>query len=137
LLSEDGDLATFIRHLDREREALLSALVDTEDGVMTAPTVWSEIRVDVRFRLMRIAHHEREHTAHLLKWREQVGRQPTDAQRLLGNAWSARGVLEAQLVGLPDDLLDREPANGDGSIRSILEHLQATDERLKGRILGT
>ena len=53
-----------------------------------------------------------------------------------GNAWSARGVLEAHLVGLPDDLLDREPANGDGSIRSILEHLQATDERLKGRILN-
>jgi len=135
LLSEDGDLATFVEHLDREREALLAALVDIEDDVMTAPTVWSQIRVDVRFRLMRTAHHEREHTAHLLKWREQVGRQQTDAQRLLGNAWRTRGVLEAYLLGMPDELLDREPANGDGTIRSILEHLQAVDERLKGRIL--
>ncbi len=103
---------------------------------MTAPAVWSEIRVNVRFRLMRIAHHEREHTAHILKWRQQVGRQQTDAQRLLGNAWSARGVLEAHLVGLPDELLDREPANDDGTIRSVLRHLQQTDEWLKGRVLG-
>jgi uncharacterized damage-inducible protein DinB len=137
LLSEDGDLTTFIGHLDREREDLLRSLTGIEDAVMMAPTVWWEIQVDVRFRLMRIAHHEREHTAHLLKWREQVGRPPTDAQRLLSNAWSARGVLEAHLVGIPDALLDREPDNGDGSIRSILEHLQATDDRLKGRILGT
>jgi hypothetical protein len=135
LLSEEGNLATFIDHLDREREDLLTALTGVEDAVMTAPTVWYEIRVDVRFRLMRIAHHEREHTAHLTKWREQVGRSQTDAQRLLGNAWSARGLLEATMAGMPDDLLDREPANGDGTIRSILEHLQATDERLKGRIL--
>jgi hypothetical protein len=134
-IPEEGDYATFIEHLDREREALLTALTGIEDEVMTAPAVWSEIRVDVRFRLMRIAHHEREHTAHILKWRQQVGRQQTDAQRLIGNAWSARGVLEAHLVGMQDELLDREPDNGDGSIRSILLHLKETDERLKGRIL--
>jgi len=85
---------------------------------------------------MRVAHHEREHTAHILKWREQVGRQHTDAQRLLANAWSARGVLEGHLVGLPDELLDREPANGDATIRSLLTHVQRTEEFLKGRALG-
>jgi hypothetical protein len=135
-IAEEGDFGAFVAHLDRERENLLTALTGLEDGVMIAPTRWSEIRVDNRFRLMRIAHHEREHTAHILKWRQQVGRELTDAQRLLGNAWSARGVLEAHLVGLPDDLLDREPANGDGTIRSILEHLQKTDELLKGWVLG-
>ncbi len=134
-IAEEGDFATFVEHLDRQREALLTALTGIEDDVMTAPAVWSEIRVDVRFRLMRIAHHEREHTAHILKWRQHVGREFTDAQRLLGNAWSARGVLEAHLVGLPDDLLDREPANGDSTIRSILEHLRKTDELLKSRVL--
>ncbi len=134
-IAEEGDFATFVEHLDNEREDLLAALAGTQDAAMTAPTVWAEIRVDVRFRLMRAAHHEREHTAHILKWREQVGRPLTDAQRLLGNAWSARGVLESHLVGLPDDLLDRQPTSGDGSIRAILEHLQQTDEWLKGRIL--
>lgn len=134
-IAEEGDFATFLAHLDAERAALLSQLTDIDDAVMTAPTVWSEIRVDVRFRLMRIAHHEREHTAHILKWREQVGRQHTDAQRLLSYAWRARGVLESHLVGLPDDLLDREPANGDGTIRAILSHLPRTDEWLKGRVM--
>jgi hypothetical protein len=133
LLSEEGNLSTFIGHLNSERAALLEQLSGLEDDVMTAPTVWSEVSVDVRFRLMRIAHHEREHTAHILKWREQVDRQHTDAQRLLALGWSARGVLESHLVGMPDELLDQEPANGDGTIRSILTHLQQTDEWLKGR----
>ena len=135
-IAEEGNITTLVEHLDHEREHLLTALTGIEDDVMVAPAVWSEIRVDVRFRLMRIAHHEREHTAHILKWREQVGRQLTDVQRLLGNAWSARGVLEAHLVGMTDDLLDREPANGDGTIRSILAHLQQADEWLKGRVLA-
>lgn len=135
-ISEDGNLATLLEHLDNEREALLTQLTGIEDEVMTAPTVWAEIRVDVRFRLMRVAHHEREHTAHILKWREQVGRQQADAQRLLANAWRARGVLEAHLVGLPDGLLDREPANGDGAIRSVLAHVQRTEDFLQRRTLA-
>jgi hypothetical protein len=135
-IAEEGDFATFLGHLDAEREAQLAQLADIEADVMTAPTVWMDIRVDVRFRLMRIAHHEREHTAHIMKWREQAGRPLSDAQRLLSNAWRARGVLESQLVGLPDDLLDREPTNGDGSIRAILTHVQRTDEFLKGRALA-
>jgi hypothetical protein len=135
-IAEEGDFSTFLEHLDNEREDLLADLAGIQDAAMTAPTVWAEIRVDVRFRLMRAAHHEREHTAHILKWRAQVGRPLTDAQRLLGNAWSARGVLESHLVGMTDVLLDLKPQNGDGTIRSILEHLQQTDERLKGRILA-
>lgn len=135
-LAEEGDFATFQSHLDNEREALLAELVGIEAEVMTAPTVWAEVRVDVRFRLMRVAHHEREHTAHILKWREQVGRQQTDAQRLLANAWSARGMLESYLVGLPDELLDREPASGDDTIRALLTHVQRTEEFLKARALG-
>jgi uncharacterized damage-inducible protein DinB len=135
-IPEDGDFATFLGHLDREREALLEQLTGIEDAVMTAPTVWSEIRTNVRFRLMRVAHHEREHTAHILKWRGQVARPLTDAQRLLANAWSVRGVLESHLVGLPDDLLDRETASGDGTIRAVLEHVQQTDSWLMERALG-
>ncbi|MEX1158407.1 MAG: DinB family protein, partial [Thermomicrobiales bacterium] len=135
-IAEDGDFATFIGHLDKEREELLEQLTGIEDEAMTAPTVWAEIRVDVRFRLMRVAHHEREHTAHILKWRGQVGRPLTDPQRLLANAWRARGVLEGHLVGLPDDLLDREPANGDATIRALLAHVQRTENILKGRALG-
>ena len=135
-IPSDGNMAATIERLDEARYSLMAALSELEDDVMTAPTVWAEITVDVRFRLMRVAHHEREHTAHILKWRDQVARRHTDAQRLLANAWRARGVLEGTLLGMPDDLLDREPANGDGTIRSILEHVQRTEPWLKGRIQG-
>jgi uncharacterized damage-inducible protein DinB len=123
---EDRTLDGFIERLDAVRDMTLDALAQTEDAVLTAPTEWWQYSVDVRFRLMRFAHHQREHTAHILKWRRQTGRVHTEAQFLLANAWKARGVTESVLVGVPDDLLDRAPADGGWTIRKNLEHLGGT-----------
>lgn len=130
----DGTLDDIIARLDAAREAALAALASLPDDVLAAPTIWFQRPTDVRMRLMRYAHHEREHTAHILKWREQVGRPPTEAQRLLGLAWRARGVLEGHLVGAPDDLLYAAP-EGEWAIRQILAHLAGTDAWLRDRIL--
>lgn len=131
----DGTLDDFIDRLDAAREAALADLAALPDDVLAAPTVWFQRSVDVRMRLMRYAHHEREHTAHIVKWREQVGRAPTEAQRLLGLAWRARGVLEGHLVGAPDDLLYAAP-EGEWTIRQLLAHLAGTEIFLRDRILS-
>jgi len=131
----DGTLDDFILRFDAAREAALAALAGLPDDALAAPTVWFQRPTDVRFRLMRFAHHEREHTAHILKWREQVGRAPTEAQRLLGLAWRARGVLESHLVGISDELLYIAP-EGEWHIRQILAHLAGTDAWLRDQILG-
>jgi hypothetical protein len=131
---EDGDLAGFLTRLDAARELALAALADIEDADLPAPTIWADRDVDVNFRLLRFAHHEREHTAHILKWRQQVGRAPTEAQHLLGLAWQARGVLQSHLVGVPDDLLDAEPPHGDGTIRHTLEHIIGSEKFIRRQI---
>ena len=131
----DGTLADFTERLDVARDEALATLPTISDEALSAPMTWFENSTDVRTRLMRIAHHEREHTAHILKWREQVGRPPTEAQRLLGLAWRARGVLEDHLVGVPDSVLDTAP-EGEWPIRRLLTHLSDTDIFLRDCILN-
>ncbi len=134
--SLEGSMADFVERLDSAREAALEELSMLEDDNLCAPSQWASRDVDVRFRLMRFAHHEREHTAHILKWRQQTGRIPTEAQHLLGLAWRARGALAAQLVGAPDNLLNATPSNGDWTLRHILEHITSTETSLRDRILS-
>jgi len=131
----DGTLSDFIARLDVARDEALAALSDIPDDLLSVPTIWFQRPTDVRMRLMRFAHHEREHTAHILKWREQVGRPPTEAQRLLGLAWRGRGVLEGHLVGAPGSVIDAAP-EGEWPIRRLLTHLSDTDVFLRDRILG-
>lgn len=134
--SLDGSMADFVERLDAAREVAVDELSTLGDDALRAPSRWASRDVDVRFRLMRFAHHEREHTAHILKWRHQTGRVPTEAQHLLGLAWRARGVLAAQLLGAPDDLLTVAPSNGDWPLRRILEHITSTETFLRDRILN-
>jgi uncharacterized damage-inducible protein DinB len=129
-----GSLADFLERLDAARERAITQLSDLPDEVLKAPTRWWNRDVSVEFRLQRFAHHEREHTAHILKWRQQVGRVPNEAEHLLGLAWRARGVLASQLVGLPDDLLDREAANNEGTIRQLLQHLIHSEQYITGQV---
>ena len=133
---EDGDLASFIERLDAAREAAIESLSELPNDALGAPSRWADRDVDVRFRLMRLAHHEREHTAHILKWRHQSRRVHTEAQHLLGLAWRARGVLNSHLVGAPDELLDRGPTNGDWPLRRLLDHIASTEHFLRNRILN-
>jgi hypothetical protein len=128
-----ASLAGIVAQLDAAREDTLAELAELPDSLLAAPTVWSDRDVDVNFRLLRFADHEREHTLHLLKWRATVDRRPSEAQRLLGLAWQARGQQAAQLVGLPDVLVEHDL--GDGvSVRALLEHVLGSEAYLKRQI---
>lgn len=132
--TEDGDLASFTERIDAAREHVMSSLADLPDSALPAATVWAEREVDVNFRLMRFAHHEREHTAHIVKWRRQVGRELNEAQALLGLAWRARGVLESHLAGAPDDLLDQTSSSNEGTIRELLTHIMGSERYIRRQI---
>jgi hypothetical protein len=128
-------LADIVAQLDAAREETLAELASLPNSDLAAPTIWSERDMDVNFRLLRFADHEREHTLHLLKWRAAVDRRPSEAQHLLGVAWRARGQQAAQLVGLPDELVERDL--GDGvSVRGLLEHVVGSEAYLKRQIEG-
>ncbi len=52
---------------------------------------------------------------------------PSLAQRILGQHQLAYRDLTGALVGIPDDMLDREPAAGEYSIRATLSHMMMAE----------
>lgn len=114
--------------LDSARNQSIAELAGMNDDVLSAPTVWYGADVDVNWRLMRFSHHEREHAAHIQKWRVQTGRHQTDAQRLLGLGWQSHGMVRAALVGVPQDLVDAGPGSDEWSVDQILDHLLQADQ---------
>jgi hypothetical protein len=130
----DAAFDDLIAMLDAAREQTLSDLHNVEDEHLHAPTFWDGVAVDVNFLMMRLAHHEREHTAHIQKWRVQTARHQTEFQRLLGLGWVTHGRLRGQLAGVTDDTLQQKPLAGEWSVADILEHLQAADHVIKRNI---
>jgi hypothetical protein len=131
--SLDEILALF----DSVREHALAELTVLPDDSLAAPTIWANRDTDVNFRLLRFSHHEREHTAHIHKWRRQVGREPSEAQHLLGLAWQERGDLHGLLLGAGDEVLDISAGMFNGSeltIRRILRHIVGSEAYLIGQI---
>lgn len=120
-------LDQLLTELDDARSRTLTEVAGLPDDVLQAPTVWSGLALDVNFRLMRFSHHEREHAAHIRKWRTQTGRHLTDAQRLLGLAWQSHGLMRGCLVGVPDALAAEDPGNGEWAVVTALEHVREAD----------
>jgi hypothetical protein len=114
--------------LDAARSQTLAEVGGLPDDVLPAPAVWSGISLDVNFRLMRFSHHEREHAAHIRKWRVQTGKHFTDAQRLMGLAWLSHGMLRGYLVGVPDELATNDPGNGEWPVHKNLQHVEEADD---------
>lgn len=137
-----GDESTFLNlsldamltELDSARDLTLAKLSGLSDGDLGAPTVWSGHDVNVNYRLMRFSHHEREHTVQIQKWRVQTGKPQTDAQRLLGQAWKTHGVLRSHVVGVPEEVFNQDPGNGEWSPRQILAHVADDDGYFKRMI---
>jgi uncharacterized damage-inducible protein DinB len=124
-------LADFVRMLDEAREASMGALIDLTDEDLRAPTVWMGMDCDVRFRLMRFAQHEREHTAQIRKWRVQTGKPFSEADRMMGVCWQRSGRLDGILAGAPDEILDRDPGDGEWTVRYVLAHISNAERYFK------
>lgn len=112
---------------DEARSQTIAELAGLPDSELGATAFWSGFELDVNWRLMRFSHHEREHAAHLQKWRVQTGKPQSDIQRLLGLSWQSHGLMRGYLVGVPEDLLHRQPANDEWSVETILGHVRMAD----------
>jgi len=68
--------------------------------------------------------HDRMHAGQVATKRWELGVMQGDAsQRLLAEWYRERALLISCLIGLPDEALDRRPADGETTIREVVEHV--------------
>lgn len=74
-----------------------------------------------------IAHnieHDRMHAGQIATKRWELGTmQGAPAQRMLAELVRERALLVSTLIGLPDSVLDKQPAEGETSIREAIKHV--------------
>ena len=112
----------FLDDIRAAREETLAELVAlTEDDFATPTDMvrWD----DVRRVLLRFGDHMREHSNQLEAARYAIDRGPTMPQRMLAEGEVAGGKLLAATVGLEDEDLDAQPADGSWTVRQVLSHI--------------
>jgi hypothetical protein len=83
---------------------------------------WSGIPVDLDFRLGRLASHTIEHTIQVDKTLSWLDWQPTEAQRIVADVYTAWGRLEALIFPIEPAALSKQDAGG-RSVDSVLASL--------------
>ena len=102
----------------------LSQIPESRMGEMGA---WGDRPMPIRMMMLQMVGHDLEHTAQVLKTMRDLGIAQTEPQMILADMQKVRGDLEAILVGLSDEDLDRAP-EGEWSIRQTLEHFVSTED---------
>lgn len=92
-----------------------------EDGLRQRAW-WSGIPVDLDFRLGRLASHTIEHTIQIDKTLSWLDWKPTEAQRIVGDLYTAWGRLEALIFPIDPPALAKQDASG-RSVDSVLASL--------------
>ena len=127
-------VAEMLELLRGSREQTFERLHDVTDEQMLASADWGQRKVDVRFFFYRLVAHQVEHTVHLAKTLHGLGIAQSEAGLILNNLQAARGELEGMLVGLKAEDLDRVPAEGEWSVRKVLEHIMEAEDSYSRRI---
>ena len=124
----------FLDQMRASRQSILERLRSVPEEQMLVQAEWAQRQVTVRFLLYRLITHEEEHTVHLIKTLTALGIAQGEAELILRRLQATRGELEGLLVGLSDEDLDRVPAEGEWSVRQVLEHIVDAEERYSNRI---
>ena len=127
-------VAEMLEQLRTSRARLQEQLAQASEDQMTLPVPMRQGSADVRFMFYRLIAHEAEHTVHLIKTLNALGIAQGEALLILRELQASRGKLEGLLIGLSDEDVDREPAQGDWSPRQVLEHIIRTEETYASRI---
>lgn len=122
-----------LEQLRKQRAGVHERLAGVTEEQMGTKVSYGQREVDVRFMFYRLIAHEVEHTVHLAKTLQALGKAQGEAQLILSRLQALRGELEGLLVGLPDEVLDQEPT-GEWSGRHVLEHIMETEEVYSSRI---
>ena len=119
--------------LGSTRAHVIEGLAGLDDSALERPWTWpwtQRGRADqLRFALLRLADDEQEATIRIVETLTALGWRQPEPQRILGLAEISRGWLLGELVGVPDDLLDRPPAPGEWPLRRVLAHTIAAERR--------
>lgn len=120
--------------MDQEVKAILAEIAENQARVMEEMAELS--KGDLRYKttqwrwnttrrvMLRFGDHIREHTTQLIAAREDIGAAQTMPQRMLARAQEAYGFFLGAMVGLTDEDLDKAPAEGEWTIRQVLEHIR-------------
>lgn len=104
-----GSFADMLAYFEALHERVVRDLAALPDADTLAPSLWWEgEQIPVRFRLHRFDAHLRQHTIQIEKSLVQLGRGPSEAQRLLRLIYAALAEAEAAQLGAPALLLPAE-----------------------------
>ena len=117
-----GTLAEIRARLDDTFDEGAAYLGGIPDADLAHRAWWSGIPVDLEFRLGRLASHTVEHAIQVDKTLGWLDYQPSEAQRIVGDVFSAWGRLEAQIFPIDPAALAKQDGTG-RSVDSVLASL--------------
>jgi len=118
-----GAPAELLERAQTVHDSVVRSLAQIPDNLLEAPTNWGAWDVDLRFRLHRFAAHDREHSIQIRKTLQALSFVPTEPQLLLADTQAELGALEATLVAIGDEFIDRRLPSGGRSIAQTVEGL--------------
>ncbi|HYN68731.1 MAG TPA: DinB family protein [Candidatus Eisenbacteria bacterium] len=117
-----GTLGEIRARLDETFDEGAAYLGGIPDADLRHRAWWSGIPVDLEFRLGRLSSHTIEHTIQVDKTLSWLDRQPSEAQRIVGDVYTAWGRLEALVFPIEPATLSSKDATG-RSVETVLAGL--------------
>jgi DinB superfamily len=106
-----------------DSDAALGSFAALDEAALGRPWSFRDKPMDVRFALYRTLEDAQEVMVAI------AARSHPESRRILALAQRAFGDLRGLLIGLPVDLLDRSPREGEWSIGEVLHHVLAIERR--------
>jgi len=98
---DSGTLPEVLRRFDALHVMVINELASLPNGELDWPSVWWEgNEKPIRFRLLRLESHLRQHTVQIEKTRQMLGHQPTEAHWLIRQVYNALGEAEGAALGI-------------------------------------
>ena len=98
------------------------------DADLDRAWAWGDYESEgVRFAFFRVYEELRTLAVQLAHLSASSGRPPSSAKRILALYHAAYRDLQAALLGVPAELFEYPPAEGDWPIRRVLKHIVSAD----------
>jgi hypothetical protein len=105
------------------RSGALEGFAALDEEALARPWQFRDQPMDVRYALYRTLEEAQEAYVRV------AARPHPESRRILSLAQRAFGDLRGLLIGLPTDLLDRAPRDGEWPVRETLRHVLAVERR--------
>src|SRR3954470_4018871 len=98
-------------------DAALAGFAALDDAALARPWSFRDKTMEVRYALYRTLEDAQEVLV------DAGARPQSESRRILALAQQAFGDLRGLVIGLPDELLDTAPRDGEWSVRELLGHV--------------